>query len=89
MNAFGKFDEYVNLATKDAEKAAEIVAKSFYKILKKNGFTDAQIVNVANTILDCLIQTLENYREKKGIDETSHENIQLESSNISNKHIKT
>jgi predicted transcriptional regulator len=65
MNSYGKFDEYVGLAAKDAAKASEIVAKSFYKILRKNGFSDAQIINVANNILDCLIQTLDSYKERE------------------------
>jgi hypothetical protein len=65
MNSYGKFDEYVKLAANNTEKAAKIVAKSFYKILRKNGFDDAQIVNVANNILDCLIHSLEGYEQKK------------------------
>ncbi len=65
MNSYGKFDDYVGLAVRDAERASEIVAKSFYKILRKNGFTDSQIINVANNILDCLIHTLDSYEERK------------------------
>lgn len=65
MNSYGKFDDYVGLAVKDAERASEIVAKSFYRIMRKHGFTDAQIINVANNILDCLIQTLDSYKERK------------------------
>ncbi len=65
MSSYGKFDEYVKMAAQDAEQASVVVAKSFYKILRKNGFTDAQIFNVANNLLDCLIQTLESYGDKK------------------------
>ena len=72
-HSYGKFDEYVTTAVNNTEKASELVAKSFYKILRKNGFNDAQIINVANNILDCLIQTLGNYKEKKNI-----ENIKVE-----------
>ena len=67
MNSFGKFDEYVGLAAKDAERASEIVAKSFYKIMRKNGFSNAQIISVANTLLDCLIQTLDSYKERENL----------------------
>jgi hypothetical protein len=74
MNSYGKFDEYVGLAVQDAERASEIVAKSFYKILRKNGFSDAQIINVANNILDCLIQTLDSYTKR----EKSKENPSIE-----------
>ena len=64
METYGKFDEYVNMVANNTEKAAEIIAKSFYKILRKNGFNNAQIMNVANNILDCLIHSLEGYQEK-------------------------
>ena len=64
MTTHGKFDDYVNIAIKDSGKASEVVAKSFYKILRKNGFNDNQIISVANNILDCLIQTLESYKER-------------------------
>ena len=70
---YGKFDAYVTAAVNNTEKASELVAKSFYKILRKNGFNDAQIINVANNLLDCLIQTLGNYKEKK-----SMKNIKVE-----------
>lgn len=59
-----KFDQLVKLAARDTEKAAEIVARSFYKILRRNGFADDQIIGVANSILDCLILTLDGYKEK-------------------------
>lgn len=65
MKSYGKFDQYVSLAVKDQEKASEIVARSFYKILKKNGFSDSQIINVASNVLGCLIEALEGYRTRK------------------------
>lgn len=66
MTSYGKFDEYVRIAISDSEKASEVVAKSFYKILRKNGFNNNQIISVANNILDCLIQTLVTYKERTG-----------------------
>jgi hypothetical protein len=67
MKSYGKFDEYVGLAAKDAERAAEVVAKSFYKIMRKNGFTNTQIISVANTLLDCMMQTLDSYKERESL----------------------
>jgi hypothetical protein len=64
MNTNGHFDKLVNLASQDTEKAASLVAKSFYKILKKNGFTNDQIISVANNLLGCFIQALDGYKEK-------------------------
>ncbi len=56
------YDQVLMLATKDAEIATKIVAKSFYKILRKKGFTDDQIVYVSSYILDCLLQSLRGYK---------------------------
>lgn len=64
LKSYGIFDDYVSMAIKDQEKASEFIAKSFYKILRKNGFTDSQIINVANNLLGCLISALEGYKER-------------------------
>ena len=68
MHSYGKFDELVIVAVNNSEKASEIVARSFYKILKKNGFNDNQIINVANNILGCLIKTLESFKERQQVE---------------------
>jgi NAD+--asparagine ADP-ribosyltransferase len=59
-----KFEKFVSLAAKDAEKASEIVAKAFYKILRKNGFSNEQVISVAGDILECLCNTYEGYSSK-------------------------
>jgi glycosylphosphatidylinositol transamidase (GPIT) subunit GPI8 len=64
MDVNGNFEELVKLSAKDTDRASKIVAKSFYKVLRKNGFTDDQIISVANNILECLIQALAGYKEK-------------------------
>ncbi|MFO0754744.1 MAG: hypothetical protein U0411_15625 [Thermodesulfovibrionales bacterium] len=58
------FDQIAILAAKDAGKATRIVATSFYKVLRKNGFTDEQIINVSSCILDCLLRSLKGYERK-------------------------
>ncbi len=50
------FERYVRMASRDQERAAKVVAKSFYKILRKNGFTHNQVISVAGYILDGLIE---------------------------------
>ena len=65
--SYRKFDEYVEDAVNNTDHASELVARSFYKILRKNGFSDARIINTANHILDCLIKSLDGYKEKVGI----------------------
>jgi hypothetical protein len=64
MDTFKKFDEYVEYAINNSDRASELIAKSFYKILRKNGFDNSQIINTANNILDCLIKSLDGYKEK-------------------------
>lgn len=64
MDTYKKFDEYVEYAINNSDRASELVAKSFYKILRKNGFNNTQIINTANNILDCLIKSLDGYKEK-------------------------
>ena len=59
-----KFEKFVSLAAKDAEKASETVAKAFYKILRKNGFSNEQVISVAGDILECLCNTFEGYSRK-------------------------
>jgi glycosylphosphatidylinositol transamidase (GPIT) subunit GPI8 len=64
MNKNEHFDKLVNLSAQDTERAAALVAKSFYKVLRKNGFSDDQIISVANNLLGCLIHALDGYKKK-------------------------
>lgn len=59
-----QMDRIIQMAAGDAEKAARIVARSFYKVLRRNGFSDDQIIDVANSMLDCLINSLDGYQQK-------------------------
>jgi hypothetical protein len=62
-----QMEKVIQLAANDAERAARVVARSFYKILRKNGFSNEQIIAVANNILECLIESLEGYKQKSGV----------------------
>jgi hypothetical protein len=57
-------EKIIYLVSKDPEKGSEYVAKTFYKILRKNSFSDRQIINIATNILGCLIESLEGYDKK-------------------------
>lgn len=65
--SYKNFDKYVEDAVNNTDHASEVIARSFYKILRKNGFGDSQIINTANNILDCLIKSLDGYKEKIGV----------------------
>jgi hypothetical protein len=62
-----QMEKVIQLAANDAERAARVVARSFYKILRKNGFSNEQIIAVANNMLECLIESLEGYKQKSGV----------------------
>ena len=58
------FEKTVNIAAKDTKKGARVVAKVFYRILRKKGFSDNQIIDIATNILNCLIDSLKGYEKK-------------------------
>lgn len=64
-----QMDRVIQMAAEDPERAARIVAKSFYKVLRKNEFSDDQIIAVANNILDCLIDSLAGYKKKSAMEQ--------------------
>ena len=51
-------ERIIGLAAKDSKKGARVAAKVFYRILRKNGFMDNQIINIATNILSCLTESL-------------------------------
>jgi len=65
------FERIVSLVSKDTRKGSEIVAKLFYRILRKNGFTEGQIIKISATLLDCLTKSFKGYKEK--VEETATE----------------
>jgi len=69
MDQHQQMDKIIQMAAVDAEKASRLIARSFYKVLRKNGFTDDQIISVANNMLDCLIESLDGYQKKSATKE--------------------
>ena len=58
------FDKIINLASKNTEKGARVLAKVFYRTLRKKGFTVNQIIEISTNILGCLIESLSGYEKK-------------------------
>ena len=73
MEQHQHMDKIIRLAAEDAEKASRLIARSFYKVLRKNGFTDDQVISVANNMLDCLIESLDGYKKKNATKEDAQE----------------
>ena len=63
------FERVINLAAKDTKKGGRVVAKVFYRILRKRGFSENQIINIATNILNCLIDSIKV--DEKKIDNAS------------------
>lgn len=63
MNS-SEFERLVDASSADAEKGAEIIAKTFYRTLRKNGFSERQIICVGTTIISCLIDHLREYEQR-------------------------
>jgi len=59
-----QFEKVINLAAKDTEKGARVVAKVFYRILRKRGFSENQIIDIATNVLGCLTDSLRGYEGK-------------------------
>ena len=72
------FEKIINIASKDTKKGSEIVARLFYRILKRNNFSQEQIIEIATNIVSCLTRSLksvENNVTTKKIPKKVEENI--------------
>ncbi len=59
-----QFDRIISLAAKDTKRGARVVAKVFYRILRKKGFTQNQIIDISTNMLNCLTESLKGYEQK-------------------------
>jgi hypothetical protein len=58
------FERIISLAAKDTKKGSRVVAKVFYRILRKKGFSENQIIDIATNIINCLTESLKGYEKK-------------------------
>ena len=58
-------ERILKMSAGDREKTGKVVARSFYNILHKNGFTQADIMDVAGHILDGVIKDMKNNGKDK------------------------
>lgn len=61
---YTNFERVIKLAAKDTDKGARVVAKMFYQILRRNGFTEDKIISISTNILNCLTESLKGYEKK-------------------------
>ena len=58
-------ERMLKMSADDREKTGKVVARSFYNILRENGFTQADIMDVAGHILDGVIKDMKNNGKDK------------------------
>ncbi len=68
-----QFDRVISLAAKDTKRGARVIAKVFYRILRRKGFTQNQIIDISTNMLNCLIESQEGYEQK--IESTSKKQV--------------
>ena len=51
----GAMERIVEVCARDQERAARFVARSFYKVLRRNGFSKNQVIDVASHLIDALV----------------------------------
>ena len=52
MESCETLEKMLRMSEGDRERAGRLLARSFYKILRRNGFSHPQVMAVAGTILD-------------------------------------
>lgn len=55
MNTQQHIENEIERAVQTTEEAAELMGRSLYRLLKKNGYDKNQVINVTGFILDGLI----------------------------------
>ena len=63
-------EKIVNIASKDTKKGSEIIARVFYRILRRNNFSQEQIIDIATNIISCLTRSLNSYEKKINTEST-------------------
>ena len=52
MNQCDTMEKMLQLSPDNRERASKVVARSFYRVLAKNGFSHSDIMNFAGNLLD-------------------------------------
>ena len=67
------FERIVSIASKDTEKGSETVARVFYRILRRNNFSQEQIIDIATNIISCLTRSLKIYEKRINTEKSRNE----------------
>jgi len=58
MKSCETLERMLKMSAGDREKTGKVVARSFYTVLRQNGFTQAEIMRVTGYILDGVIKDM-------------------------------
>jgi hypothetical protein len=50
--------------TEHPDKVSVLLAKAFFKELRRYNFSDRQVIRVASELIECLNKSLEGYKDK-------------------------
>ena len=64
--------EHIKVYARYPDKAAKIIAKTFYRELRKYGFSHQQIILVADEIIGNLVDSLKGYKKKIVLEKRTH-----------------
>lgn len=53
----------------DPERATKILARSLYKELRRNGFTDTDVVNFSREVIECMTEEMRKQTVAKATQE--------------------
>ena len=59
-------EKMVQMSSENRGKASKVVARSFYKMLRKNGFSQGEIMTFAGHLLDEVIRDMKHNGRKPG-----------------------
>jgi hypothetical protein len=65
-------EKMLKMSSGDRDRAGRVVARSFYVTMRRNGFTQTDIMNVAGHLLDGVIKDM----KVKGKDQKEPEKVQ-------------
>ncbi|MDF1536748.1 MAG: hypothetical protein P1S46_09665 [bacterium] len=63
MKQCDTLEKMIELSSDDRERAGKVVARSFFRILARNGFSHSDIMNFAGNLLD---EVMRDMRAKAG-----------------------
>ena len=83
MDKCQTIEKMLQMSSEDRAKASKVVARSFYKMLRRNGFSQSEIMTFAGHLLDGVIRDMKvNGKDKEGAVDLRNIRSQKESQEV-------